>query len=95
MGKIVIDRGFYSEDNVNAMLGVHLKFLIGVKTSLLYVQETLDQARDEMKDFDHYYPDEDLYTCSRAIPWDYKQDRPYKGDTIEEARRMYLYLYYI
>jgi hypothetical protein len=25
-----MDRGFYSEDNVNAMLAAHLKFLIGV-----------------------------------------------------------------
>jgi transposase len=29
--KLVMDRGFYSEDNVNAILGAHLKFLMGVK----------------------------------------------------------------
>jgi len=92
--KLVMDRGFYSEDNVNALLGAHLKFLIGVKMSLLYVQDVLAQTSDEMRDFNHYHPDYDLYTCSRTIPWDYKQDRPYKGDTIEEERRMYLHLYY-
>ena len=92
--KLVMDRGFYSEDNINMMLGAHLKFLIGVKTSLLYVQDVLAQAREQMRNFDHYHPDYDLYAYSKMIPWDYKQDRPYKGDTIEEARRMYLHLYY-
>ena len=92
--KLVMDRGFYSEDNVNAMLGAHLKFLIGVKVSLLYVQEILAKARDEMRNFDHYHPDYDLYTYSKTITWDYKQDRPYKGETAEEERRMYLHLYY-
>jgi transposase len=28
------------------------------------------------------------------IEWDYTQERPYKGDTIREKRRMYLHLYF-
>jgi transposase len=92
--KLVMDRGFYSESNVNMMLQAHLKFLIGVKITLVYVQEELTQARDEMRNFEHFHPDYDLYTYSRMIPWDYKQDRPYKGDTLEEERRMYLHIYY-
>jgi len=92
--KLVMDRGFYSEENVNAMLGAHLKFLLGVKVSLLYVQEELAKVRDEMRNFDHYHPDYDLYTYSKTIAWDYRRDRPYNGDTVEEERRMYLHLYY-
>ena len=92
--KLVMDRGFYSEENVNALLSAHLKFLLGVKVSLLYVQEVLTKARDEMRNFDHYHPDYDLYTYSKTISWDYRRDRPYKGDTSEEERRMYLHLYY-
>jgi transposase len=92
--KLVMDRGFYSEGNVNAMLGAHLKFLIGVKTSLLFVQGVLAKVREEMRNFDHYHPEHDLYTYSEAITWDYRQDRPYKGDMVEEERRMYLHLYY-
>jgi transposase len=76
------------------MLGAHLKFLIGVKVPLLFVQEILAKARDEMRSFEHYHPDYDLYTYSKTIAWDYKQDRPHKGDTVEEERRMYLHLYY-
>jgi transposase len=89
-----MDRGFYSEDNVNAMLAAHLKFLIGVKVSLAYVQEALGPVRETMQNFDHYHPVHGLYAYSKTIAWDYKQDRPYKGDTIEDERRMYLHIYY-
>jgi transposase len=92
--KLVMDRGFYSEDNVNAMLATHLKFLIGVKVSLLYVQEALSPVRDSMRNFDYYHPVYGLYAYTRAITWKYKQGRPYKGDTLEEGRRMYLHIYY-
>ena len=44
--------------------------------------------------YEHYNSDLELYVLSRTIPWDYEQKRPYKGDTIHEERRMYLYLYF-
>jgi transposase len=92
--KLVMDRGFYSEDNVNAMLAAHLKFLIGVKVSLTLVQDVLVKVREKMRDFSHYDPDSDLYSYSETIAWHYVQERPYKGDRVEEERRMYLHLYF-
>lgn len=92
--KLAMDRGFYSEDNVNAMLAAHLKFLIGVKVSLAYVQEALAPVRETMRNYDCYHPVHGLYAYSKTIAWNYKQDRPYKGDTIEDERRMYLHIYY-
>jgi len=79
--KLVMDRGFYSEDNVNAMLAARLKFLIGVKISLSYVQEALVHMRNEMRNFDHYHPDHDLYVHSKTIVWRYRQERPYNLDS--------------
>ena len=92
--KLVMDRGFYSESNINALLSAHFKFLIGVKTSLKFVQESLAKARTEMRNFGHYQPDYDLFTYSEKISWNYEQVRPYKRDTLKEERRMYLHLYY-
>ncbi|SCW87323.1 Transposase DDE domain-containing protein, partial [Paenibacillus tianmuensis] len=46
--KLVMDRGFYSEANINAMYQHHLKFLIGVKVTLKYVQEELESARPQL-----------------------------------------------
>jgi transposase len=92
--KLVLDRGFYSENNINALLAAHLKFLIGAKVSLVFVQEVLAKARDDMRNFECYHHGYDMYTYTQTIAWDYKQDRPYKGDTVNEERRMYLHLYY-
>lgn len=41
-----------------------------------------------------YDSDFDLYVFSKTIAWNYEQQRLYKGDTIHEDRRMYLYIYY-
>jgi transposase len=92
--KLVMDRGFYSEDNVNSMLAAHLKFLMGVRVSLVYVQKALAPARESMRGFDNYHPAHELYAHTETITWEYKHERPYKGDTLEEGRRMYLHIYY-
>lgn len=47
-----------------------------------------------MCDWSRYDDKYDLYTYTQTIEWDYRQDRPYKGDTLKENCRMYLYLYY-
>ena len=35
--KLVLDRGFYSENNVNAMMKYQRKFLIGAKLNLKFI----------------------------------------------------------
>ena len=35
--KLVMDRGFYKERNINGLLKDHLKFLVAVKISLSYM----------------------------------------------------------
>ena len=39
--KFVMDRGFYSEQNINGLYQEHIKFLIGVKLSLSFIKKTL------------------------------------------------------
>ena len=92
--KLVMDRGFYSEENINALYQNHLKFLIGVKVSFKYVQTELDEARTEIRRWENFHPAYNLYTRSTTISWKYTQQRPYKGDKLEEERRAYLHLYF-
>jgi len=92
--KLVMDRGFYSEDNINDLYQNHLKFLIAAKTSLKFVKAELDKVRDSMRTWTNYSQKYDLYAYSTKIDWDYSQDRPYKGDTLKGKRRMYLHLYF-
>jgi transposase len=92
--KLVMDRGFYSEGNINELYRNHLKFLIAAKTSLKFVKTELDKVRDSIRTWTKYSQKYDLYACSSKIDWSYTQERPYKGDTLQEKRRMYIHIYF-
>ncbi len=92
--KVVLDRGFFSAANINAMYKHHLKFLIAARLPLKLVEKHLDPVREKMRSFTHYSQAYQLYAYCLPITWEYVQERPYKGDTIQEDRRMYLHLYY-
>ena len=92
--KLVMDRGFYSEANINELYKSHLKFLIAAKVSLKFVKTELDKIRDSIRTWPRYSQKYDLYAYSTTINWAYSQDRPYKGDTLTGERRMYLHLYF-
>ena len=92
--KLVMDRGFYSEENINALFKNHLKFLISAKMSLSFIRKELDAIYDEFRTFEHYSEKYELYCQTVEAEWQYIQHRPYKGDTITEPRRIYLHYYY-
>ena len=43
-----MDRGFYSEANINDLCKNHLKFLIATKVSLMFVKTEIDKVRDSI-----------------------------------------------
>ncbi len=92
--KLVMDRGFYSEDNINALFKEHLKFLISVKMSLAFVRKELDAIYDGFRTFEYYSEKYELYYHTVQTEWLYTQNRPYKGDTLSEHRRIYIHYYY-
>lgn len=92
--KLVMDRGFYSEANINNLFKENLKFLLAAKMSLSYVRKELDVIYDRFRSFDHYCEKYELYTRTVQTEWKYTQERPYKGDTITGSRRIYIHYYY-
>ena len=52
--KLVMDRGFYSEENINALFKDHLKFLIAGKMSLNFIRSNLEGIYDNFRSFEHY-----------------------------------------
>ncbi|SFI28989.1 Transposase [Tindallia magadiensis] len=92
--RVLLDRGFYSKDNINALYQHHQKFLIGVKLRLKYVKEILEEERDTLQSWTNHHPQFGVYGVCRTIQWDYEQYRPYKGDTLTGKRRAYLHLFY-
>lgn len=92
--KLVMDRGYYSADNINALFKEHMKFLCGTSTALSFAKAYIREIGAKKDSYESYNSDLELYIFSKTISWNYEQERPYKGDTIREERRMYLHLYF-
>lgn len=92
--KLVLDRGFYSADNINDFYKDHRKFLVGVKTSLSFIKKELDIIHDDFRSFENYSEKYELYHRSVLTKWHYTQERPYKGDTITDRKQLYIHYYY-
>lgn len=71
--KLVMDRGFYSEDNINALFKEHLKFLFSAKMSLAFIRQELDTIYDEFRTFEHYSEKYELYYHTIQTKWHYTQ----------------------
>ncbi len=92
--KLIMDRGCYSEDNINRLFRNHMKFLVSVKMSFVFIRTELDKIYDTIRSFENYSEDYELYHKTVRTTWKYTQKRPYKGDTLKEQRRMYIHYYY-
>ena len=92
--KLVMDRGFYSEANVNALFKGHYKFLLSAGTSLRFIREGLESVYDNFRSLEHYSDKYELYAVTVPSGWKYTELRPRKGDTVTENRRMYIHYYY-
>jgi len=92
--KLVLDRGFYSQDNINAMYQHHYKFLLGAKISLKFIQKHFNDVKGTMVTRANYSVRHALYCQSFSTEWDYSEVKPRSGETVKEKRRMYLHLYY-
>ena len=92
--KLVMDRGFYSEENINALYQKHYKFLIAGRTSLKFIQKKLDEVREVMTSREHYSSKYGLSYYSSTIDWNYSEIKK-RSKTVETGeRRMYLHLYH-
>jgi len=92
--KLVMDRGFYSKANIDALYKEHLKFLISAKMSLNFIRNELDKIYDDFRSFESYNSQYELYAHTIKSEWEYTQKRPYKGDTITSTKRIYIHYYY-
>lgn len=80
----VMDKGFYSKKNVDALLASRDKFTLSVPLSNKWVQHVIDEVHGVIHGPEGYrkIDDEILYVHSRLYPWG------------KDKRRCYLHLYY-
>lgn len=91
---VILDRGFYSKENIDLLYKNHQKFIIGVKLGLKYVKEVLEEERENLQLWSNLQAQFGAYGICRIIEWDYEQQRPYKGDVLKSTRRAYLHVFY-
>jgi len=89
--KLVMDRGYYSAENICALYRKHYKFLIAAKTSLKFIKTMIDENRDTICSVENYLPQQDVYTLSGRIWWNVSGTFASEG---EVKRKMYVHLYY-
>ena len=92
--KLVMDRGYYSAENINALFKKHLKFLCGTSSALSFANDFIREIGSRKDHYEYYNSNLELYVFTTTIASDYEQERPYKGDVVKEERRMYLHLYF-
>lgn len=92
--KLVLDRGFYSADNINDLYKHHHKFLIGAKLSLSWVKNKLESIRGSLKTRQNYDPETSLFAQSFLDVWPYSENKPRTGEVRKEQRRIYIHYYY-
>lgn len=92
--KLVMDRGFYSEANINGLLKEHLKFIVAVQTNVSFVRNTIDTVYNSHRCFENFDDQHELYSQTVLTEWNYQQERPYKKDVIVEKRRIHLHIYF-
>lgn len=80
----VLDRGFYSQKNVDELLTKRHRFILAVPIQRKWVQNIIDEVRESIQDPQNYkkIDDEILYVHTRLYPWG------------KERRRTYVHLYY-
>lgn len=92
--KLVMDRGFYSELNINTLYRKHYKFIIAAKVSLKFISKKLDEIRGTLATRPHYSSKYGLYYDSFTTEWDYSEVKKREGRVVTDKKRLYLHIYY-
>jgi transposase len=92
--KLVMDKGFYSEDNIHALYKGHRKFLIAAKMSLAFLRKEVEPIYKNFRDFRHYSEKYELYYHTVQTKWPYIPSHTNKENRTSSPRRIYIHYYY-
>lgn len=92
--KLVMDRGFYSAENIDSLYQKHYKFIVGMRSGVRLADECLETARSDITSYANYLTEEDIYCSSTMGKWQYKE-RDSKGRITDTGeKRAYFHVYY-
>ena len=70
--KPVMDHGYYSTDNINALHKDHMKFLCGTASTLSFVKEFIREVGTDKDSYKAYNSELELYIFTKTISWYYE-----------------------
>jgi len=86
---LVLDRGYYSEENVIHLLKRKHSFTLGTKVSVNFVKDAISEVRDEMMGYGSYDQAKRLFHAS--VPVEYSVPVRGRGPNVRYA---YLHIYF-
>ena len=92
--RLVMDRGFYSAENVNALLLQHYSFLIGIRSNIKLVKDRINAVRSSIVSRANYSSRFGVYCTSSTETWSFTEVKSRTGQKICHNRRVYLHVYY-
>ena len=101
--EIITDNGYYSEDNMSALLQANFDFITLAKTSIKWIKAEIDNQMENLSDFRTLCPfDTDTHGVSVKIMHGFSKIRKYanhkngleKGETEIFSRRIYLNIFF-
>lgn len=92
--KLILDRDFYSIENVNALYTNHYKFLMGTRISLPFIQKHLDPVRATLSKQAKYHSEFKSGYYSVMSEWAHERVKKRNGEVIRTDKRIYVHLYY-
>jgi transposase len=91
--KLVLDRGFYSSQNINDLYRNRHKFIIGAKGNPNVIKDYTQDMKETIKHFEHYNVEYDTNCLSKIDKWKYEYiDR--KNTTQHKNKCIYIHLYF-
>ena len=98
---VVLDGGFFSDENIFAFMQKHTKFLMRGTTDGRWIRPDLDDVMDTIEMPSNVCPfDSNIYGVTKAITLIFNSERKYtrngirKGTAVSEEHRIYLHFYY-
>lgn len=79
---LVMDRGFYSKDNIDTLYSSNKTFLLSASMTLKFIKDTLEPLHSEFTSSNNYNPTYELYTKMVKKSWG------------EENKDIYVHYYY-
>ncbi len=92
--KFVMDRGFYSKENIDILYKHDVKFLLAARSGLKYIRESITKEKENIRSWNNYREQYDLYAHTTQLTWEYSQYNHKTQREEKEKRTLHLYTYF-